>query len=54
MIVFAVESEPKGTYTNTRQELVNAKVLSVEKNVVRGRVIPPVAHAEHHGSHAGD
>ena len=53
VIVFAVESEPKGNYTNTRQELMSAKVLSVEKNVVRARIIAPVAHAEHHGSHAG-
>jgi len=53
VIVFAVESEPTGNYTNTRQELINAKVLSVEKTVVRGRVVGPVAHAEHHGSHAG-
>jgi hypothetical protein len=53
VIVFAVESEPTGDYINTRQELINAKVLSVEKTVVRGRVVGPVAHAEHHGSHAG-
>jgi hypothetical protein len=53
VIVFAVESEPTGDNTNTRQELINAKVLSVEKTVVRGRVVGPVAHAEHHGSHAG-
>ncbi|HLT36925.1 MAG TPA: hypothetical protein VK034_11590 [Enhygromyxa sp.] len=53
VVVFAVESEPTGNYTNTRQELINAKVLSVEKTVVRGRVVGPVAHAEHHGSHAG-
>jgi hypothetical protein len=53
VIVFAVESEPTGNYTNTRQEVINAKVLSVEKTVVRGRVVGPVAHAEHHGSHAG-
>jgi hypothetical protein len=53
VIVFAVESEPTGNYTSTRQEPINAKVLSVEKTAVRGRVLGPVAHAEHHGSHAG-
>jgi hypothetical protein len=53
VVVFAVESEPVGNYTETREELVNAKVLSVEETVVRGRVVAPVAHAEHHGSHAG-
>lgn len=53
VVLFAVESEPTGSYTNTQQEVINAKVLSVEKTVVRGRVVGPVAHAEHHGSHAG-
>jgi hypothetical protein len=53
VIIFAVESEPTGNFTETRQELINAKVLTVEKTVVRGRVVAPVAHAEHHGSHAG-
>lgn len=53
VIIFAVESEPTGNYTNTQQELINAKVLTVEKTVVRGRVFGTVAHAEHHGSHAG-
>lgn len=53
IIVFAVESEPVGNYTETRQELLSGKVLSVEKTVVRARVQGPVAYAEHHGSHAG-
>jgi hypothetical protein len=53
VVVFAVESEPTGNYTSTRQEVLNAKVLTVEKTAVRGRVVGPVAHAEHHGSHAG-
>jgi LPXTG-motif cell wall-anchored protein len=53
LIVFAVESEPVGNYTETRQELISGKVLSVEKTHVRARVQAPVAHAEHHGSHAG-
>lgn len=53
MIVFAVESEQVGNYTGTREELLSAKVLSVEKTVVRSRIVAPVAHAEHHGSHAG-
>jgi hypothetical protein len=52
-IVFAVESEPVGNYTEVRQELISGKVLSVEQTVVRARVIAPVEHAEHHGSHAG-
>ncbi|WP_244923862.1 hypothetical protein [Enhygromyxa salina] len=52
-IVVAVESEPVANYTQTRQELISAKVLSVEKTVVRARVLAPVAHAEHHGAHAG-
>jgi hypothetical protein len=53
VVVFAVESEPVGNYTSTRQETITAKVLSVETNVVRARIIPPVQYAEHHGSHAG-
>ncbi|PRQ02054.1 hypothetical protein [Enhygromyxa salina] len=52
-VVVAVESEPVGNYTQTRQELISAKVLSVEKTLVRGRVIGPVVYAEHHGAHAG-
>jgi hypothetical protein len=53
VVVFAVESKPVGNYTETRQEAISAKVLSVETNVVRARIIGPVAYAEHHGSHAG-
>jgi hypothetical protein len=53
VIVVAVQSEPVGNYTETRQEAISAKVLSVETNVVRARIIGPVAYAEHHGSHAG-
>jgi hypothetical protein len=53
LVVFAVESEPVGNYTETRQELISGKVLSVEKTYVRARVQGPVAHAEHHGAHAG-
>ena len=53
VIIFAVESEPTGNYTNTQQEIINAKVLIVEKTVVRARVVGPVERAEHHGSHAG-
>lgn len=53
VVVFAVESEPVGNYTQTRQEAISAKVLSVETNGVRARIIGPVAYAEHHGSHAG-
>lgn len=53
VIVFAVESETTGSYTSTRQELISAKVLVVEPETVRARIVGPVAHAEHHGSHAG-
>lgn len=53
VIVFAVESEPVGNYTAIRQELITARVLTVETNHVRARIIGPVAYAEHHGSHAG-
>jgi hypothetical protein len=52
-IVVAVESEAVANYTQTRQELISAKVLSVEKTVVRARILAPVAYAEHHGAHAG-
>ena len=51
--MFVAESEEAGPYDQTRQEIINAKVLSVEKSVVRARIIAPVAYAEHHGSHAG-
>jgi hypothetical protein len=53
LVVFAVESEPVGNYTEVRQELISGKVLSVEKTHVRARVQGPVAYAEHHGAHAG-
>lgn len=53
VIVFAVESEPVGNYTEIRQEVITAKVLNVETNYVRARIIGPVAYAEHHGAHAG-
>ena len=53
LVVFAVESEPVGNYDQTRQELISGRVLSVEKTQVRARVVAPVAHAEHHGAHAG-
>jgi hypothetical protein len=53
LVVFAVESEPVGNYTETRQELISGQVLSVETTNVRARVQGPVAYAEHHGSHAG-
>lgn len=53
VVVFAVESDPAGPYEHPREELIQARVLSVEKTVVRARVLGPVAHAEHHGSHAG-
>lgn len=52
-IVFGVESEPVPAYEEVRQEVISAKVLSVEKTVVRARVLPPVAYAEHNGNHAG-
>ena len=53
VVVFAAESEETGNYTETQQELISAKVLSVETTVVRARILGPIAHAEHHGSHAG-
>ena len=53
VVVFAAESEPVGNYTETQQELVTAKVLSVDAAAVHARVLAPVEHAEHHGSHAG-
>ena len=52
-IVFGVESEPVPAYEEVRQEVIAAKVLSVEKTVVRARILPPVAYAEHNGNHAG-
>ncbi len=53
VVVFAAESEETGNYTSTRQELITAKVLSVETAIIRARVLSPIAHAEHHGAHAG-
>ena len=53
VVIFAVESETTGNYDRIRKELINAKVLSVEKTVVRSRILGPVEHAEHHGAHAG-
>ncbi|MFV8750474.1 hypothetical protein ACNOYE_07970 [Nannocystaceae bacterium ST9] len=53
MIVFAVEGVATGNYTETRQELINAQVLSVEASIVRARVKGPVLYAAHFGSHPG-
>ena len=53
VIVFAVESEGVGPYENTRQELIQAKVLSVETAVVRARIFGEVRYSEHFGSYAG-
>ncbi len=53
MIVFAVEGQPTGNYTETRQELITAQVLSVETTIVRARVKGPVMYAAHFGSHPG-
>ncbi len=53
VIVFGVESEPTEDFDLPKQELVSASVLSVGKTEVRGRVIGPVAHADHHGNSAG-
>ena len=53
MIVFAAEGVPTGNYTETRQELINAQVLSVETTIVRARVKGPVMYAAHFGSHPG-
>ena len=53
VIVFAVESEPVGPYEKSVQELISAQVLSVEKTVIRARVVTPVRHSEHLGTTAG-
>ncbi|EDM77776.1 hypothetical protein PPSIR1_38379 [Plesiocystis pacifica SIR-1] len=53
VVLFGVESEPVPGYPETREEVLTAKVRTVERSVVRARVIGPVVHAEHHGSHAG-
>ncbi len=53
MIVFGVESAPTEDFDLPKQELLTASVLSVGKTEVRGRVIGPVAHADHHGNSAG-
>jgi hypothetical protein len=53
VIVFGVESKPTEDFEHPQQELISASVLSVEKTHVRGRVIHPVEHADHHGNSAG-
>lgn len=53
VIVFAVEGVPTGNFTQPRQELLSATVLSVEETFVRGRVKGPVQYAAHFGSHPG-
>lgn len=53
IIMYAVESEPVGDLTSTRREIVNARVLSVEKDVVRARVYGRIKHAEHFGTFSG-
>lgn len=53
VVVFAVESEPTEDFELAKQEILNASVLSVGTHTIRGRVIAPVAHADHHGNSAG-
>lgn len=53
VVLFGAQSDVVGGYDQPRQELLQARVLSVEPGVVRGRVAGEVDHAEHHGSHAG-
>jgi hypothetical protein len=53
VIVFAVEGVPTGNFTEPRQELLSATVLSVEETFVRGRVKGPSLYASHFGSHPG-
>lgn len=53
VIIFAVESEPVGPYERSVQELISAQVLSVEKTVIRARVVSPIRHSEHLGTTAG-
>ncbi|NVB40331.1 hypothetical protein G6O69_20995 [Pseudenhygromyxa sp. WMMC2535] len=52
-IVFAVESTPDGEFENTVQELISARVIVVEKTVVRARVMTPVRHTTNLGKTAG-
>ncbi len=52
-ILFVVESEQTEDFDLPRQEIITAKVLSVGRSEVHGRVIAPIAHADHHGNHAG-
>jgi hypothetical protein len=40
-VVFAVESEPVDDHDQTREELISARVLSVEATHVRARVEAP-------------
>ncbi len=53
VIGFVAESEPTEDFDFPQREIVTASVLSVEKTRVRGRVIAPIAHADHHGNSAG-
>jgi hypothetical protein len=53
VIVFAAEGVPTGNFTEPRQELITAQVLSVEETHVRGRVKPPIEYAAHFASHPG-
>lgn len=53
VIVFAAEGDEVGNYTERKQELISAKVLSVEKTIVRARILGPVLFCEHHGAFAG-
>jgi hypothetical protein len=49
----AVESEPVDNHDQTREELISARVVSVESAHVRARVQAPVAYVDHHGAYAG-
>jgi hypothetical protein len=53
VVVFAAEGVPTGNFTEPRQELITAQVLSVEETHVRGRVKGPVEYAAHFAAHPG-
>ncbi|EDM77806.1 hypothetical protein PPSIR1_38529 [Plesiocystis pacifica SIR-1] len=53
VILFGVKSEPVPGYPSVREEILTAKVRTVEDTVIRARISEPALYSAHLGAHAG-
>ncbi|EDM79628.1 hypothetical protein PPSIR1_21409 [Plesiocystis pacifica SIR-1] len=53
VVLFGVKSEPVPGYPSVREEILTAKVRTVEDTVIRARISEPPLYSAHLGSHAG-